>query len=155
VRATLEKMREFVNHGKKQPVIREKATALTQNLEQKNYLAEIAALHQFVRDEIRYVRDPANVEMLHWPERVLEQRHGDCDDKSVLLAALLESIGHPTRFVAVGFRNPNEYSHVFVDTYYRPSRGWAGRPGWMTLETTENVPMGWRPPGIVAALPWY
>lgn len=140
-------MSELVKRGKKHPQIREKATSLVQNLGQKNYLGEIQALHQFVRDNIRYVRDIRGVETLHFPEQILTQEYGDCDDKVVLLASLLESIGHPTRFVAVGFKGPDEYSHVFVDTRYGP--------GWLTLETTENVSMGWRPPGIVAALPWY
>jgi transglutaminase-like putative cysteine protease len=140
-------MSDLVKRGKKQPTIREKATALVQPLAQKNYLGEIIALHQFVRDNIRYVRDIRGVETVHFPEQILSQEYGDCDDKAILLASLLESIGHPTRFVAVGFTVPDDYSHVFVDTKYGP--------GWMSLETTENVPAGWRPPGIVAALPWY
>lgn len=147
MKATLKLMSELTKRGKKLPKIREKATSLVQRLGQKNYLGEIEALHRFVRDSIRYVRDINGVETLHFPEQILEQEYGDCDDKSVLLASLLEAIGHPTRFVAVGFKQPDDYSHVFVDTRCGP--------GWITLETTENVPMGWRPPNIVAALPWY
>lgn len=140
-------MSDLVKRGKKNPSIRQKAVTLTQSLDQKDYLGEIATLFAFVRDNIRYVRDIRGVETIHFPEQILDQEYGDCDDKAVLLSSLLESIGHPTRFVAVGFTGPDEYSHVFVDTKVGP--------GWLTLETTENVPMGWRPPGITAALPWY
>jgi transglutaminase-like putative cysteine protease len=150
VKATLRAMSEFVKQGKKTPAIREKALALTQDLPQKDRLGEIKALFLFVRDNIRYVRDINDVETLYSAENVLNNEAGDCDDKCILLASLLESIGHPTRFCAVGFQ-AGSFSHVFVDTNigtHRPTK-------WLSLDATEPQPMGWRPPGIVTCLPWY
>ena len=89
------------------------------------------------------MRDINGVETLHEAQQVLKQRSGDCDDKAILLASMLESIGIPTRFVAVGFR-PNFFSHVFVEA--RPYGD------WIALETTHPAPMGWRPPNIKAAM---
>ena len=140
-------MSDLVKAGKKNPAIRQRATSLTQDLRQKDRLGEIRKIFNYVQNSIRYVRDIHNVETLHFPEQVMTQEHGDCDDKAVLLASLLEAIGHPTRFVAVGFA-PGEYSHVFVDTII-------GNKKWLSLDTTEPQPMGWRPPGIVETLPWY
>jgi hypothetical protein len=54
-----------------------------------------------------------------------------------LLAALLESIGHPCRFVAVGYSRRNEFEHVYVETKIGHT--------WTALETTMDVPMGWAP----------
>jgi transglutaminase-like putative cysteine protease len=136
-------MRALVLRSKKSVRIRETAARLVNGYQQKDWLSEIKKLHAFVRDEIRYVRDIRGVETLHIPERVLDQQHGDCDDKSVLLAALLESIGHPTRFVAVGFV-PGRYSHVFVESKIGEK--------WVPLETTENVGIGWTPKGIAARM---
>jgi transglutaminase-like putative cysteine protease len=147
VQATLKMMSDLVNAGKKNPTVRAKAVALVQYLPQKDRLGEIRTLFLFVQNNIRYVRDIHNVETLHYAEQVLAQESGDCDDKGILLASMLESIGHPTRFMAVGFK-PGEYSHVFVDTRI-------GADKWLSLDTTEPQPMGWRPPGIVEALPWY
>jgi transglutaminase-like putative cysteine protease len=66
---------------------------------------------------------------------------GDCDDKSILAAALLASIGHPTRFIACGFVGDGSYSHVFAQTKI------AGK--WVTLECTMNEwPLGRTPGGI-------
>lgn len=131
--------------GKKNPIIRNKAANLVQGLRQKDYTGEIAALFDFVQNNIRYTKDIRNVETLHYAEQVLAQEYGDCDDKSVLLASLLEAIGHPTRFVAIGFQQ-GVYSHVLVDTRYGH--------GWMPLDTTEPRPMGWAPPGIIEAYVW-
>jgi len=77
----------------------------------------------------------------------LEHGFGDCDDKSILLASLLGSIGHSSRFVAIGYR-PNEYAHVFVETIAAGGEG-----NWIALDPTEDVPMGWRPPGPYAMRP--
>lgn len=141
-------MSELVKAGKKNDTIRAKATLLVQSLPPKDRLAEIRALFSFVQNYIRYVRDIRNVETLHYPEQILAQQFGDCDDKAILLASLLEAIGHPTRFVAVAF-TPGMFSHVFTDT-----RIGSGNK-WLSLDPTEMKPMGWRPPGIVDVIPWY
>ena len=139
-------MKDLVKAGRKNLSIRSKAVNLVSNLPQKDRIGEIRALFDFVQNEIRYVRDIHNVETLHYAEQVLAQASGDCDDKSVLLASLLESIGHPTRFNAVGFR-PGEFSHVFVETRVGPK--------WLSLDTTEPYPMGWKPPNIVETMVFY
>lgn len=106
----------------------------------KNWTGEIRVLHAFVRDHIRYVMDPNGVEMVQTPEKTLEFASGDCDDKSTLLAALLESVGHPARFWAVGFNHDSEFSHVLVETLVGQS--------WVPLETILDVDVGWRPPAV-------
>lgn len=139
VRATLKLMRAFVRHGKKDLAVRGVALQLVRPLEQRDYVGEVRALHAFVRDRIRYVGDVRGVETLHSARRILQQGQGDCDDKSILLAALLESINHPTRFVAVGF-SPTHVDHVLLETRI-------GRR-WVPLETTEPVGVNWYPAGI-------
>jgi len=47
------------------------------------------------------------VDTVHYPRETLAQRAGDCDDTTVLLAALVESVGIPTRLVDVP-------GHVFL-----------------------------------------
>ena len=145
-RQTLALMKRLVQQYRKDITIRNLAASLVGNLRQKDFNGEIKTLHAFVRDSIRYLKDIHGVETIQTPLVTLQNRFGDCDDKSTLLATLLESIGHPTRFVAVGFRNPGEYSHVYVETRS------GNRVSWIPLETTENVPAGWAPKKVVASL---
>ena len=74
------------------------------------------ALYVWVRDNVRYVRDPINTELLQTPARTLKNKTGDCDDKTTLLAALLASIGHPStlKFRVIGTEKQNHYSHVYL-----------------------------------------
>ena len=130
-------MRRLVREYKTALPIRQTALALTNALPQKDWMGEVRALHSFVRDNIRYVRDINGVETVQTPLRTLENEAGDCDDKSLLVATLLETIGFPTRFVAMAF-SPGKYSHVLPEVK-------VGRR-WIPLETTERRRFGWYPP---------
>lgn len=136
---TLKLMRAIVRDAKKSPAVRNAALALLHDVLQKDYLTEIKRVHVFVQNNIRYVRDINDVETLQTPDKTLELGQGDCDDKSMLAAAMLESIGHPTRFIAVG-RGKGEFEHVYVETLYGSM--------WIPLECTEPVPLGWKAPGM-------
>lgn len=126
--------------------IRETALDLVKHLPQKRWASEADALFVFVRDRIRYVRDVNEVETVATPVKTLEYGQGDCDDKTVLLAALLEAIGHPTAFVAVGYA-PQTFSHVYLQTKINKK--------WVGMETTEQWPMGARPKGMPYSMVQY
>lgn len=146
VRETLRRMARIVREYRRHPMIRQLAVEIRQaaRVPGKDFLGEVKALHRFIRDYITYVRDVHNVETLQTPVRVLQNRAGDCDDQSMLLAALLEAIGHPTRFVAMGFESPDTYSHVLTETRIGAR--------WVPVETTLERPVGWTPPAQLARM---
>jgi hypothetical protein len=111
----LKEMRFLARQGKKNPHVFDLSREIVKNIPPKKWGQEVDAVFRWVRDNIRYIKDPRNLETLHTPEKILEYGQGDCDDQSILLASLLETIGHPARFVAVGF-SPDTYSHVYVET---------------------------------------
>lgn len=143
---TLKLMRDITKAGKTTLTIRQLAASLVSNLRPKDYTGEAKKIHAFVRDNIRYVRDIRGVETVQIPQKTLEFGFGDCDDKSTLAAAMMESIGHKTRFVALGFKG-RPFSHVYVET--RMGEKWVG------VETTEPVPFGWVPPGVTSRMVIY
>ena len=133
-------MRRLVRRGKTSMPIRTTALSIVQDLPNKLYIAEVEQVWQWVKNNIRYTKDVAGVETLQTPERTLQLQAGDCDDQASLLGALLESIGHPTRFIALAFR-PGHYSHVLLETRV----GYRNKTIWVPLETTEDKPFGWYP----------
>jgi len=141
--ATLKIMRRLVREGKTSLRVRNLAASLVNGARQKDYVEEARILQRYVRDNIRYVRDIRNVETLHSADKIIEYNYGDCDDKSILISALLESIGHPTRLVAMGI-NGSEFCHVYVET--KIGKAWVG------VETTEPVELGWVPKGQTSRL---
>lgn len=107
---------------------------------EKDFSGEVAAVQSWVRDRIRYVRDPIGAEMVQTPKRTLEIMTGDCDDKATVLAALLGSIGFATRFLAIG-TDGGPYSHVLAEVRLGTR--------WLPLESiVPAAGPGWLPPGI-------
>jgi hypothetical protein len=100
---------------------------------------------------VRYVQDPNNpypksaghatfVDQVSYPRHTLARRTGDCDDTTVLIAALLENVGIATKFVDVP-------GHLFLlfdtDRHERDLVGLedrmfvkANQGLWIPLETT-------------------
>lgn len=145
-KTTLKLMSKLTRTGKTDLPVRGLAMALTRHLPQKDWVGQVRAIHAFVRDKIRYTKDVRGVETLQTPIKTLEIGQGDCDDKSMLAAALLESIGHPTRFIAVGLRG-GPFSHVLIETKIGTK--------WVPVETTEPVELGWLPAGITSVMRWH
>lgn len=134
---TLKLMAGLVSRFKRDPLMRDTAISLVAGLRPRDWSGEARAIYEYVRDRIRYTRDVSGVETLQTPPVTMELEAGDCDDKSVLLATLLESVGHPTRFVATGYRDPQSFSHVYVETLLGTK--------WIPLDATTNQPFGWEP----------
>ena len=142
-RLTLEVMRRLVKEWRANPEMIAFARSLVEGVQEKNFREEAAAVHAYVRDQIRYTLDPNEVETVQAPNVTIETGHGDCDDKSVLVATLLEILGHPARFAAIGFA-PDVFEHVYVETKIGAD--------WIGVETTEPVELGWQPQGFVSKM---
>lgn len=136
-------MRKIVRAAKVDPSARIFAHNITQHVEGKNWVGEIRAVFNWVRRNVRYRLDTNDIEVLQSPRVTVSLRAGDCDDQCILVATLLECLGHPCEFMAIGF-DPNleNYSHVVT-----VARG-AGETAPIVLDTTEAEPMGWVPDGI-------
>lgn len=135
-------MSQLVNQYKANPIIRRVAVAACGNIlaNNKDYKNQAKSIFSFVQKRIGYIRDIRGVETIQTPLYTLQSKSGDCDDKSTLLATLLECVGFPTRFFAMGF-SEGVYSHVICEVKI------TGK--WIALDATENKPMGWLPPNIV------
>lgn len=145
VRNTLRAMVKLTKGGRKDVGVIQLARSLTLTLPARDYRGQIDRLFHWVKQHIRYVADPREVETISTPAATLKMRCGDCDDMSVLLAALLESIGHPTRFVAYGFDN-GPYSHVVTETLI-------GNNNWLSLDpTVATSTVGWKPPNATSKM---
>jgi hypothetical protein len=105
-----------------------------------DFYSEINTIFEFVRDEIRYVRDPFGIELVQSPMRSLQVLQGDCDDKTVIFCALAEAIGHRTRIVLES-ANGQGWSHVRADVFYKGQ--------WIPADCTpETSVLGWTSPAV-------
>jgi len=103
-----------------------KIILLAQNICKKvtsgDYASEILALNYWVCQNIRYIADPTNMELVKDPERLVQTGSGDCDDIATLCAAFLMAVGRQAAFMLVAFRGAPMPSHVFA--VVRTPNGW-------------------------------
>jgi hypothetical protein len=148
-KATLDRMRKLVIESIKDPkhgaFLRGLAIKITLDAgcKTKQYMCEAKALADWVRDNVKWIRDTRGFETLQYPYRTLGFGAGDCDDLSILLASLSISIGIPTQFRAIA-ANPmrkDQYSHVYV--IMDPTQ--SGK--WISADpTVKTANFGWESP---------
>jgi hypothetical protein len=112
-------------YGMRSPKIRALAINIVRSagVKEKDYYGEILAVHEWVKKNIRYMRDPVNQETLSHPEELaFNSKAGDCDDMTVLEIALLGSIGIKAWPVVVGV-SPGMPSHVYLRAKVPEGRG--------------------------------
>jgi hypothetical protein len=87
---------------------------------------------------VHYVKDIASVERLATPQRTLFMENaGDCDDSSIALCALLESIDHETRLILIDPDLSGKFTHVISQVRLGDT--------WYWMKTTRKVPFNWAP----------
>ncbi len=134
---TVNLMIDIVDKYKTDSTVRNLALSLVQFLPSKDELGEVQTIFAWVQDNIRYVKDVNGVETVSTPDRTLEVMQGDCDDQSLLLACLLESIGHPTSFKIAGYSG-DDFEHVYCVVFIKGDA--------IHMDSTEDEPLGWEPP---------
>lgn len=88
-------------------------------------IAYARCFYNFLRQELRYVPDPrplnAREDRVQFPVETLELKTGDCEDLSLLMASLLESVGVRTAFIVISPPDRSE-GHVLLmfDSLRRP-----------------------------------
>ena len=111
-----------------------------------NYRQTAMVLQRFMADEVPFIDDPHGFEKMVSPAELSQQilTHapgsvgGDCDDKAVLLAAMLRSVGIPASVAFLDTDNDGEIDHAMTVVILDGQSVYA--------ETTiKGAPFGWRP----------
>jgi len=125
------------------------ATRLCAGTSGQDAKAQIAALFNWVIQNITYEPHPINQQTLQDARRTLELKRGDCVSLSVLLATLLACCGLPSRFIAQ-WVDGESASHVYVETLLDDGQ-------WLALDAVaKDQPIGWRQQTLDGGfeLPW-
>lgn len=119
----------------------------------RDYKNQAAAILKWVQDNIYYVNEPG--ERLQDPLYTLKAGYGDCDDLSLLLCSLFESLNLPWRLVLSGRSasgqkirhiegNQDPAGAVWVHIYAMVGTPPFNPSIWYFCEpTVRGVPLGW------------
>jgi transglutaminase-like putative cysteine protease len=132
---TLGLMRSMTNQAIDHPLIRQYAARATEHVGRGNAKESAVAIGEWVRAKVRYLPDPLHKENLTNPATMIQaidagkKVFGDCDDMSMLVAAMAKSIGMQPTFHGVG--RGARFHHVYTEV--------AGLP------IDPTVPLGTKP----------
>jgi hypothetical protein len=111
-------------------------------LEERDYPGEVRAVFDFVRQNVRYVKDGIHADQFHHPVRTLQFGGGDCDDMTVLLGSMLQAIGYPVKMRVIQTVGAPDWNHIYLLVGLPP-----GEPRyWVALDASVDKPAGWAPP---------
>ena len=154
IRRTVDKMAEIINLSSKNPVVREWARTVLSDVRVNQKKDEAEAIHNFVRDNVRYTRDPYGWEYIQTPPILLKgiEDHqaqmaarpiGDCDDMTVLSLSMMKAVGFPVIIKTVGYNG--KFSHVYGMVYMNGQ--------WIVTDTVRpDKWFGWEAPGITRVM---
>jgi hypothetical protein len=101
--------------------VRDEAHGLTLDYPGDGTIDQICSIYDYMVGNWRYVRDSRGIEEFQYSNQSLEygegkfSGQGDCDDFSILLASLIESIGGTSRIVlAYGPMGGHAYTEVYM-----------------------------------------
>lgn len=122
---TIKLMQKIARQRSGDPTIRKFALNILSfyQVPSQDYAKEALAIGDYVKEKVRYVRDPDGIEYLQDPVDMIKQMakgeaQGDCDDMSLLIATLLLAIGHRPFFRTVRYNNHfGHYNHIYVVVY--------------------------------------
>ena len=133
--------------GKRDRTIRLKTLEIIHNVGVKphDWVGEATAVMRWIQHNVRYFLDPKGVEYFQTPVRTLMDRAGDCDDLSILYAAMMGSIGHRTAVILTDPKQKGVISHAQGGINFYPKKTPYGNK-WVSVELTKPKPFGWIPP---------
>jgi transglutaminase-like putative cysteine protease len=132
---TVGAMRRLIREGSKNQEIREIAANIAMHHDTDQ--GKIGSIFDFVKSKMRYVRDPLHQELVagaayHYDTLgTLGYARGDCDDHTVMLGAMLESVGYPTRIATARMKPGNgSFDHVYIEVH--------DKNGWIPLDASNK-----------------
>lgn len=114
---------------------------------EKDTAAEIKAIHDALRHDVRYTSDIDGADTYQHPRVTLRLGTADCDDYSSLAAAALMSAGIPVRFKVIRTKDASTWNHIYVQAGVpkgSPSR-------WISLDASMPNGVGWEAPASMVA----
>jgi hypothetical protein len=144
---TIEVMRQVAHQRKSHQTVRQVALNIIRRLPSHKYVDEARAIGEYVKNNVRYVKDTAGIEQLHDPVDMLNnitlgKAQGDCDDMVLLTATLLLSIGIRPVFRAVSYKGMfGAFNHIYL--YIIENNGDSKKYRLVIDPIMKNKPIGY------------
>lgn len=131
---TVALIRRAYQAGLTDPLVRSTAGQLVRGLDAQDLEGQARAIFNWVKRNIRFVRDPVGHEVVSSASFTLTHGFGDCDDvNAVLIPSLLGAVGIHTQLVTVAtYPDDPSFTHIYCEAQVGGLHG--SRGGWVPLD---------------------
>lgn len=112
---------------------------------ERDYWREVKAVFNWMRANVRYIRDMATIDTFALAMRTIEAHGGDCDDYTIALGALLMSIGYTVRMKTIQTKDADDWNHIYLEVGLPPGKA----TRWKALDASVAQPAGWEAPASI------
>ena len=160
VEQTISWMREMIRQGKQDPGVHELALSILTKAAVPAYdwRGEARAIFNAVLRNMRFTRDVHGNETLHAAPDLMRMKAGDCDDFTILMLSLAQSVGFPGRILTIATDAPwlgpssipaeaPEFCHVYPEVEID------GR--WVALDAARQHPAFGKSPERFTRKRWW
>ena len=116
------------------PAMRETAARLKSG---RGLEEDARRVFDFIRREVRYVRDPARIELIKTARASLNDDQGDCEDMTILAVSLLANMGYKDARAMI-IAQGEGWSHIFAVVGQEPRRA-SGIDG-LVIDCVPEIP---------------
>jgi len=110
---------------------------------EKDWNGEVRRVHRFIRNMVRYTRDPTGRDTYTSPPRTLAFYNiGDCDCYTILAGAMLKAIGFPMKVRIIHIRGASTWGHIYLMIGMPPT----GITHWLPFDASIKQKLGTQAP---------
>lgn len=128
--------------GKRNSDVRQIAADALKGVPPRQWDKSAKALFEWTRENVRYTLDPHGVELFQSAARSAQVGIGDCDDQSIMLSSLLQTVGIPVRLRVISLKGQKVFQHIYVLAGLPPNRP----TKWVPLDPSRAEAAGWELP---------
>jgi len=127
-------LRVLISNAVQSPAIRNLAARVVKN--KITDTDKAIAIYDYIRNNIRYVREPKGQDIFQPPERTVATRLGDCEDHFALVSAIAKLAGMPVKAKVIS-QDSITFTHIY------PLLKVNGK--WVPMDTTLGGILGREP----------
>jgi len=119
--AKIKRLRQYYLGNVNHPVIRNLAYKITAGA--KTNKEKVIRIANWVRNNIRYQREPPKLDIIVPPLRLINLRAGDCEDLALFISTLAGAVGIPSKWKVIS-QDGQKWNHIYplllVNGSYKP-----------------------------------
>jgi hypothetical protein len=145
---------QMIRKGRDNPTVRQRTVQILSQkcgrewcVPEKDWPAEVEAIFKAVREHIRYTRDTYGKDLFQHPVRTFQFGGADCDDYTIVLGSMLQSVGYPVRARVIRTTDADDWNHIYLLVGLPPR----APARWVPLDASVNKPPGWEAPRSMVA----